>query len=65
MSEYPYRKVEKGQTTLGFKPKIEEDFISGLVPIAFSVERCRQAIDEMLITDELPFMFVDGEGFRK
>ena len=63
--KYPYRKVEKGQTTLGFKPKTEGDPTSGLVPVTFNLDRCRQALAEMLIIDELPFRFVEGEGFRK
>ena len=64
-SKYLYQKAERGQSTLGFKPKTEGDPTSSLLPDSFSPDRCRQALVEMLITDELPFRFVEGEGFRK
>ncbi|KAG6694115.1 hypothetical protein I3842_09G034200 [Carya illinoinensis] len=60
----PFKKTDKSQIALGWK--VEEGSGSGaLMPIAFSVEACRQALVEMIILDELPFKFVEGEGFKK
>ncbi|XP_042988648.1 uncharacterized protein LOC122316179 [Carya illinoinensis] len=60
----PFKNTDKSQTTLGWK--MEGGSGGGrLVPISFSVEACRQALTEMIIVDELPFRFVEGEGFRK
>ncbi|KAG6650499.1 hypothetical protein CIPAW_06G047500 [Carya illinoinensis] len=56
--------TDKSQTTLGWKMEGGSGG-GGLVPISFSVEACRQALTEMIIVDELPFRFVEGEGFRK
>lgn len=36
-----------------------------LVSWKFDQQACRKAIAEMIITDELPFKFVENEGFRK
>ncbi|KAG6641860.1 hypothetical protein CIPAW_09G102700 [Carya illinoinensis] len=60
----PFNRTDKSQTTLAWKA----DGGSGsgeLVSIAFSVEACRQSLAEMIILDELPFRFVEGEGFKK
>lgn len=57
-------KVDKTQTVLGFKPKQEGESSGGLMLIVFSVEACREALAEMLIIDELPYGFVEDEGFR-
>lgn len=32
--------------------------------VAFDIEACRQAFARTIIVDELPFKFVEGEGFR-
>ncbi|KAG6631959.1 hypothetical protein CIPAW_13G125100 [Carya illinoinensis] len=60
----PFKNTDKSQTTLGWKMEGGSGG-GGLVPISFSVEACRQALTEMIIVDELPFRFVEGEGFRK
>ncbi|KAL7166879.1 hypothetical protein ACSBR2_037529 [Camellia fascicularis] len=63
--KYPYREVEKGQSTLSFQFK--KDGVEGidLVVTTFTVEAARKALAEMVIIDELPFRFVEGVGFRK
>ncbi|KAG6713707.1 hypothetical protein I3842_05G167000 [Carya illinoinensis] len=58
----PLRKVDRNQSLLSFK---SGESSGGLLPIAFSVEACREALAEMLIVDELPFRFVEGESFKK
>ncbi|KAF5443414.1 hypothetical protein F2P56_035970 [Juglans regia] len=58
----PLKNVDRNQSVLGFKPG---ETSGGLVPIAFSVKACREALAEMLIVDKLPFRFVEGEGFKK
>lgn len=35
------------------------------MPVAFSIEACRQTLTKMIILDELPFRCVEGKGFRK
>lgn len=35
-----------------------------LSSVHFDVEACRAALARMIIADELPFKFVEGEGFR-
>ncbi|KAF7113047.1 hypothetical protein RHSIM_RhsimUnG0166300 [Rhododendron simsii] len=37
---------------------------ANLVPVAFSADACKRALARMIIIDELPISFVDGEGFR-
>ncbi|CAL5392834.1 unnamed protein product [Camellia sinensis] len=63
--KYPYREVEKGQSTLSFQFK--KDGVEGvdLVATTFTVDAARKALAEMVIIDELPFRFVEGVGFRK
>ncbi|KAG7943234.1 hypothetical protein I3843_15G028400 [Carya illinoinensis] len=58
----PLRKVDRNQSVLGFQSR---ESSGGLVSIAFSVEACRAALADMLVIDELPFKFVEGEGFKK
>ncbi|KAF7129405.1 hypothetical protein RHSIM_Rhsim10G0116200 [Rhododendron simsii] len=38
---------------------------ANLVPVAFSADACRRALARMIIIDELPFSFVEGEGFKE
>ncbi|KAK3212241.1 hypothetical protein Dsin_016947 [Dipteronia sinensis] len=38
---------------------------SNLVAVGFNKEACRKACMRMIILDELPFSFVEGEGFRE
>ena len=45
--------------------KTETDSVGeGLLAIWFNKEECRNALAKMVITDELPFRTVEGEGFR-
>ena len=62
----PHRKMDKIQTTLGFTPSPEGSSNDGsLVSVSFCAEDIKEFLAEMLIIDELPFKFVDNEGFRK
>ncbi|XP_019185292.1 PREDICTED: zinc finger BED domain-containing protein RICESLEEPER 1-like [Ipomoea nil] len=38
---------------------------SQLVAVGFNQEACRRATVKMIILDELPFCFVDGDGFKQ
>ncbi|CAL5438787.1 unnamed protein product [Camellia sinensis] len=65
--KYPLRQDEK-QSTVGFKPKNETgdgETVGNLVAVSFSVDACRKALAKMIIIGELPFKFVEGEGFRQ
>ena len=55
----------KGQKTLAFEPKMDGEEGFQLVPTAFTVKAFRKAFIEMVITDELPFRFVEGYGFQR
>lgn len=55
--KYPYRVVNKKQKLL----TLDKD---GLMAVSFSKEACRIALAKMIVIDELPFSFVEGEGFR-
>lgn len=61
--KYPFRTMDKKQKTLGFEPKLGTDGVGNLVAVSFNVEACKNALAEMIIIDELPFKFVDGEAF--
>ena len=63
--KYPYRKEEKNQSTLAFKPKEEGESCGRLVPHVFNFEACKKAMVEMIILDELSFRFVEGLYFRR
>ena len=63
--KYPYRKEEKNQSTLAFKPNEEGESGGRLVPYVFNFEACKKALAEMIILDELSFRFVEGLGFRR
>ncbi|KAF7149979.1 hypothetical protein RHSIM_Rhsim02G0143700 [Rhododendron simsii] len=53
------------QKLLSFQRKENNGETSAnLVPVAFSADACKRALARMIIIDELPFSFVDGEGFR-
>ncbi|KAG6625089.1 hypothetical protein CIPAW_16G071900 [Carya illinoinensis] len=60
----PFNRTDKSQTTLAWKA-VGGSGSGELVSIAFSVDACRQSLAEMIILDELPFRFVEGEGFKK
>lgn len=67
--EYNQNNVDdNGQKKLSFVPQKDEGVggpSTNLLPVAFSVEGCRLGLAEMLIIDELPFRFVENEGFRR
>ncbi|KAI8542728.1 hypothetical protein RHMOL_Rhmol08G0161800 [Rhododendron molle] len=57
----------KRQKTLAFEPVNGggTGTIPKLTAVSFSVEACRKALAEMIILDELPFCFVEGQGFKR
>ncbi|KAF7127947.1 hypothetical protein RHSIM_Rhsim11G0015000 [Rhododendron simsii] len=64
---YPLSKKFTGsrRKLLSFQRKENNGETSAnLVPVAFSADACKRALARMIIIDELPFSFVEGEGFR-
>ena len=61
--KYPGNVVDKKQKTLCFQSTGEE-CENQLVNWKFEQELCRKALARMIIIDELPFKFVEREGFR-
>ncbi|KAI8550632.1 hypothetical protein RHMOL_Rhmol06G0122000 [Rhododendron molle] len=65
MPEINNESEKKRQKLLSFQRKENNGEISAnLVPVAFSVDASKRALARMIIIDELPFSFVEGEGFR-
>ncbi|KAF7822187.1 zinc finger BED domain-containing protein RICESLEEPER 2-like [Senna tora] len=62
----PDRQVDKKQKTLTYEKKPEEDGdpVGKLKIDTFDQHECRMALAQMIIVDELPFRFVENEGFR-
>jgi hypothetical protein len=61
--------VDKKQKVLVFEPKIEkgelgEQNVGSLKAISYNYDECRQALANMVIIDELPFNFVEGQRFK-
>ncbi|BBG98623.1 transposable element gene, partial [Prunus dulcis] len=61
--KYPYRVPGSNQKVLSFA-KDQSGSITALGAAGFNKEESREACLRMVIIDELPFSFVDGEGFR-
>ncbi|KAF7137434.1 hypothetical protein RHSIM_Rhsim07G0172000 [Rhododendron simsii] len=57
----------KRQKTLAFEPVNGGGIgtVPKLTAVSFSVEACRKALAEMIILDELPFRFVEGQDFKR
>ena len=55
---------DPNQKILSFKGRKDGECDSFLVK-TFNKEACRAALTRMVIKDELPFTFVEGEGFRE
>ncbi|KAI8535925.1 hypothetical protein RHMOL_Rhmol10G0213500 [Rhododendron molle] len=57
----------KRQKTLAFESVNGggTDTVPKLTAVSFSVEACRKALAEMIILDELPFRFVEGQSFKR
>ncbi|KAF7150585.1 hypothetical protein RHSIM_Rhsim02G0186500 [Rhododendron simsii] len=54
------------QKQLSFQKKEHNGKTSAnLVPMTFSADACKKALAKMIIIDELPFSFVEGEGFKQ
>ena len=61
---YPSNLEDPNQKILSFKGRKDGECDSFLVK-TFNKEACRAALTRMIIKDELPFIFVEGEGFRE
>ena len=59
-----YKSRDKMQKILNFQ-KASESEKSKLSCWQFDQQACRDALVKMIIKDELPFWFVEGEGFRE
>ncbi|KAH0634432.1 hypothetical protein KY290_037845 [Solanum tuberosum] len=59
------KSVDKSQTQIGFQ-SVQGGNTSDVVVVSwkFEQEQCRRALCRMVIVDELPFKFVEKEGFR-
>ena len=59
--------IDTSQTTLSFQTKktsgVKGEFSNELVVAKFSIERIQIALARMIIVDELPFRFVEHDGF--
>ena len=63
--KYPYKEEDSKQKILCFQKKSDgEGGDSNLVSVGFSQAACRTALAKMVVIDELPFFFVEQEGFR-
>ena len=60
----PNRELRE-QKTLSFEPKKEGEEDFDLVATTFTMEAGRKTLTEMIILDELPFMFVENYGFKR
>lgn len=66
--KYPYNEKNKNQKILSFHHVGQGDntsLSSNLVSWSFNQEAARIAFAKMLIMDELPFKFIEREGFRQ
>ncbi|KAH0743221.1 hypothetical protein KY290_031214 [Solanum tuberosum] len=59
------KSVDKSQTQIGFQ-SVQGGNTSDVVVVSwkFEQEQYRRALCRMVIVDELPFKFVEKEGFR-
>jgi hypothetical protein len=70
VKKYPGR-FDKSQSKLSFEAKREGQvavgagFCGNLVIAKYNASKVRVAIFKMIIVDELPFRFVEGEGFQE
>ncbi|XP_077228331.1 zinc finger BED domain-containing protein RICESLEEPER 1-like [Tasmannia lanceolata] len=62
-SKYPNFQ-DRRQTLLSSYQSLSQEGDSSLVAWKFDQELCREALNRMIIIDELPFKFVEREGFR-
>ncbi|TXG54220.1 hypothetical protein EZV62_019476 [Acer yangbiense] len=62
--KYHNRLVDEKQKVLTFEKKYMGDGTGNLVAMRFSKDACRKALSKMIVLDELPFSFVEREGFR-
>ncbi|XP_026430028.1 uncharacterized protein LOC113326532 [Papaver somniferum] len=61
----PNKPKPKGQQTLTLKPETLGEDEGQLVSTIFSQEKCKRAVVEFIIIDEMFFRVVEGEGFRR
>ena len=65
--KFPKESLDPSQRILTLQQLKKEDgkgVGSSFAAVAFDVDACREALARMIIVDELPFKFVEGEGFR-
>ncbi|RYQ92534.1 hypothetical protein Ahy_B09g098765 [Arachis hypogaea] len=60
--KFPRDSGDPSQTILTFQQKKEGEGV--FTAVTFDAEMCRKVLARMIIIDELPFKFVEGEGFR-
>ncbi|TXG57149.1 hypothetical protein EZV62_018462 [Acer yangbiense] len=61
--KYHNRLVDEKQKVLTFEKTNMGDGTGNLVAMGFSKDACRKALSKMIVLDELPFSFVEREGF--
>lgn len=63
---YPDGVKDKRQKLLSFSTLKNLDHPSSgkLLVVGFNKETCRNALSKMIVLDELPFKFVQGEGYK-
>ncbi|XP_054821797.1 zinc finger BED domain-containing protein RICESLEEPER 2-like [Prosopis cineraria] len=65
--KFGVRDTDPKQPKLSFQPKKKEEGEgcgTSLKGVTFDLNSCRQALARMIIVDELPFKFVENEGFQ-
>lgn len=60
----PFREIDKKQRTLCFGKQSEDDNTVSFKLVEFNQEKTRIALAKMIIIDELPFKFVENQGFK-
>jgi len=60
------RQVDKKQKKLTYEKKCKEDDygIAKVKIMEFNQEECKLALAKMIVIDELPFRFIENQGFR-
>ena len=62
------KKEDKTQMTLAFKPKKCDDVdgtnSNSIIVVSYNESMCREALARIIIVEELPYKFVEHDGFR-
>ena len=62
--KFPRDTVDKGQNLINFLPSLTEAKEGVISTWKFDQAQSRKALAKMIIVDELPFSFVEKEGFK-